>query len=176
MSETRLSGRAPWVAAAVLGVLAIALAAVLVFVIRPAHHRHASARQAVGLSASEQRILDASAKQVVNTLTYSRKTFDADYARTLAGSTGALRADLAKQESTLKEQMTKGKFDLQGTVTASAFEQVSDKNFLVLVSAEGYKVAASGQRTLASTARFEITMTLVGKKYLASNLSSVGLI
>ena len=177
MTQTRpASDRTPWLAAAVLGLIAVVLAVVLLVVIRPDRNRHASGKQDLGLSSSEQQAVDAGAKQIVNILSYSRKTFDADYARTLAGTTGALRADLAKQKATLKSQMVKGKFDLQGTVTSSAFEQVSDNTSLVLVSAQGYKLPTGGQRTLASTARFEVTMKSVGGKWLASDLTSVGLI
>ncbi len=177
MTGTRpSSGREPWLVAAVLAAVAVVLAAVLLFVIRPAHDRQIGQKPKLGLTSSEQRAVDAAAKQVVNILSYSRKSFDADYARTLAGATGALRADLAKQKATLKSQMTKGKYDLQGAVTGSAFEQVSDKTSLVLVSAQGYKLPSGKQRTLASTARFEITMKSVKGKWLASDLSSVGLI
>jgi Mce-associated membrane protein len=177
MTETpRTGARAPWITAAALGGVAVVLAAVLLFVIHPQRDDNGSSAKDVGLSASEQQAMDAASKQVLNILTYSRKTFDSDYARTLAGATGALRADLAKQKASLSAQMTKGKFDLQGAVTSSAFEEVSDKSSLILISAQGYKVPVGGQRTLASTARFQVTMTSVGGKWLASDLQSVGLI
>ncbi len=166
----------PWITAAILGGVALVLAGLFVLVIRPAHHRHASVPKAAGLTASEQQAVDAGAKQIVNILTFARTSFEADYARTLAGATGALRADLEKQKPTLLAQMSKGKFDLQGTVSNSAFEEINGDNSLVLVTAQGYKLPAGGQRTLASTARFEVTMAKVGGKWLASNLQSVGLI
>jgi Mce-associated membrane protein len=164
------------VTAAALGLVAIALAAVVAFVVHPERNRLQAEARAVGLSPTAQQAVDAGTQEVVNLLTYSRKTFDADYARTLAGTSGALNADLTKQKATLLQQMTQGKFDLQGSVTSSAFEQTSGSNTLILVSAEGYKLPDGGQRTLASTARFEITMTRVGGKWLATNLQSVGLI
>lgn len=177
MTQTRRSSdRAPWLTAVVLGVIAVALAAVLLFVIGPDRDHHDSATTGVGLTTSEQRALDAAAQQVVNILTYTRKTFDADYTRTLAGATGALLTDLKKEKSALSDQMSKGKFDLQGTVTNSAFEEVSGKDSLILVSAQGYKLPDGGQRTLASTARFQVTMTSVDGKWLATDLQSVGLI
>jgi hypothetical protein len=176
MTGTRRPGvRTPGLVAAGLAAIAVVLAVVLFVVIRP-DRRDESRGAKVGLTRSEQQALDAGAKQVVNILTYSRKTFDADYARTLAGTTGGLRTDLGKQRAALKTQLTKGKFDLQGTVTSSAFEEANGKNSLILVSAQGYKLPAGGQRTLASTARFEVTMVSVDGKWLASNLSSVGLI
>ncbi|MFN2519110.1 MAG: hypothetical protein ABR604_08730 [Jatrophihabitantaceae bacterium] len=172
----RPSGSAPWITAAVLGGVALILAGLFVLVIRPAHDRHDSAPKAPGLSGAEQQAVDAGAKQIVNILTFSRKTFEADYARTLAGATGALRVDLEKQKPTLLAQMTTGKFDLEGTVTNSAFEEINGNNSLVLISAQGYKLPAGGRRTLATTARFEVTMTKVDGKWLAGGLQSVGLI
>lgn len=174
--KRRRIGFAPWVTAAVLGVVAIAMAAVLLFVVRPDRHRHKVDAKVVGLTAVEQQAVDAAGKQVLNLLTYSRKNFDADYARTVAGSTGALQSDLGKQKATLLSKMTKGKFDLQGSVTAAAFEESSGTNWLILVSAQGYEVPDKGTRTLRSTARFEITMTDTGGNWLASNLQSVGLV
>lgn len=169
--------RTPAVVTALLVVLALGAAAAALFVVRPQwHDRHRTT--VVGLSSTEQAAVDAASKQVINLLSYSRKNFQADYARAQAGSTGALAKDLtdATKKSTLLQQMTSGKFDLQGDVTSVAFEQSNGTNYLVLVAAQGYKVPDSGSRTLASTARFEVTMTLTKGKWLASNLVSVGLV
>jgi hypothetical protein len=178
MSETLTPrSRLPWVTAAVLLVVALGAAAALVFVVRPdwnARHR----TKIVGLTGTEQQAVDAASKQVINLLTYSRKSFDADYRRAQVGATGALAKDLSDttKKSTLLSQMTTGKFDLQGQVTASAFEESSGANIAVLVSAQGYKVPDSGSKTLASTARFEVTVTKINGKWLTSNLVSVGLV
>jgi hypothetical protein len=176
MTDTRAAGsRAPWISAAVLGVVAVVLAVLLLTWVRPAHNRHADAAKDVGLNSAEQHALDAGAQQVLNLLTYSRKTFDADYARTLAGATGGLASDLSKQKQTILTEMTKNKIDLQGTVTNSAFEEKAGGKYLVLISADGYVLPDGGQRTLKSTARFELTMAKVGGRWLASNLQSVGI-
>ena len=172
------ASRGRWITAAVLGAVAVALAVVIAFPLRTARdHRHHQQTQ-VGLTAVEQGAVTAADQQVLNMLTYKRATFDADYARTVAGATGSLKSDLnqSSNKSALLQKMTQGKFDLQGQVTASAFEESSGTNYNVLVSASGYQVPDGGQRTLTSTARFEVTMTRVGTKWLASNLQSVGLI
>jgi hypothetical protein len=176
MAQSRDPSRAPWLAAAILGAAAILLGGLFVFVIHPAHDRNASAPKPVGLTAAEQQSVDAGAKQVVNILTHSRKSFAADYARTVSGAAGALRADLVKKQAALLAQMTKGKYDLQGSVTNSAFEEVSGNSSLILVLAAGYKLPDRGQRTLILTTRFELTMTKVDGKWLASDLQSIGLI
>jgi hypothetical protein len=171
-------GRLRWIIGSALSAVAVALAVVLVTVLLPARHRHQNAAAQVGLTASEHAAVDAASKQVINLLSYSRKSFDADYARAMSGATGDLLKDLSDttKKTTLLQQMTTGKFDLQGQVTASAFEQSSGANYAVLISAQGYKVPDSGAKTLSSTARFEITMTRVKNKWLAGTLTSVGLV
>jgi hypothetical protein len=179
MTESRPpSGRLPWILAAALAAVAVALAVVLVSVALPARHRHQRAVAQLGLTSLEHQAVDAAAQQALNLLSYRRSAFDADYARTVAGTTGALRADLLSgtKKATLLSEMTTGKFDLQGQVTASAFEQAAGAKYAVLVSASGYQVPDTGSRTLNSSNRFEITMTKVGTAWLASDLQSVGLI
>lgn len=175
--STTVRSRLPWVVTAVLVALALGAVAAAVFVVRPQWNdrRHPPS---LGLSATEQAAVDAASKQVLNLLSYSRKSFEADYARARSGATGALGQDLADptKKTTLLQQMTSGKFDLQGQITASAFEESSGANYAVLVSAQGYKVPDTGSKTLASTARFEVTMTRIKGRWLAANLSSVGLI
>ena len=179
MTDThRPGGRARWIVAAVLAAVAAALAVVTFAVVVPdLHHRQRLAAQ-VGLSSAEQAAVTAGSQQALNLLTYTRTRFDSDYARAVAGATGALKSDLtnATNKTNLRKQMTTGSFDLQGQVTASAFEEASGANYLVLVSASGYQLPDGKSRTLSSTARFEITMTQVGGKWLAANLTTIGLI
>jgi hypothetical protein len=171
-------GRLPWIVAAVMSAVAVALAVVVVTVVLPARHRHQRAAAQVGLTALEHEAVDAASKQAVNLLSYRRADFAADYARTVAGATGALKSDLQNdtKKTTLLNQMVAGKFDLQGQVTASAFEDSNGANYAVLISASGYQVPDGAARTLASSNRFEIIMTKVGNNWLASDLQSVGLI
>jgi Mce-associated membrane protein len=170
--------RLPWVVAAVLAVIAVALGAVILFVIHPDKQDKQKLAAATGLTALQQQAIDAASKQAVNLTTYSRATFDADYARTVAGSTGALKADLSDstRKSTLLKQMQSGKFDLQGSVSSAAFEAESGGKYSVLVLTQSYQVLSNGQKTAATPNRFQLTMLRIDGKWLASDLLSVGLI
>ena len=98
----------------------------------------------------EQAAVTAASQQVLNMLTYKRTTFDADYSRTVAGATGALKSDLnqSSNKTALLQKMTQGKFDLQGQVTAFRVRGGQWANYNVLVSASGYQLPDGGQRTL----------------------------
>lgn len=169
---TRSSSRLPWLVAAALGVVAVALAVVLVAVLLPARDE-----KAVGLSSDEQAAMSAASQEVVNLLTYTRKDFDADFQRALSGMTGQLLSDQQKLKDKTLAAMTKNKIDLKGEVSEVALEGADDNgNVLVLVSATGYQVGANGTPVPATYARFELTMTRQGDKWLAGNLVNVGLL
>jgi Mce-associated membrane protein len=172
MTDTRdRSGVAPWITAGVLGVLAIALAVALTVFILPNRGKTAGE-----LTSSEKRAVNAAKQELINVLTYSRKTFDADYARALNGATGNLRDDLASKKALTLKALTAGKFDLQGQVTEAAFEQRSGNSTVVLLSATGYTVGADGTPVPKSIDRFELTMTDVKGKWLMSDFRNVGLV
>ncbi|MDT4908500.1 MAG: hypothetical protein QOF87_1054 [Pseudonocardiales bacterium] len=172
MTDTRdRSGIAPWLTAAVLGVLAIALALTLVVFIVPNRGKTPGE-----LNATETGAVTAAKQELINVLTYSRKTFDADYARTLNGATGALRDDLSKKKALTLKTLTAGKIDLKGTVTAAAFEQNVGNTTVVLLSATGYTVGADGVPVPKSIDRFELTMVKVKGKWLMSDFRNVGLV
>jgi hypothetical protein len=172
----RRSASAPWVAGAGAAVIAIVLAVALVVFHLPSRHSRVRAPVAGALGASEQQAMQAASQEVVNLLTYTRATFNADFERALNGMSGSLQADQAKAKAATLAAMNKGKFDLKGQVTQTAFEQDAGKNtVLILVSATGYQVPASGTPTPTTYARFEITMTDIKGAWLATNLSSVGL-
>jgi hypothetical protein len=177
MTETRRRGAvAPWLVGGVAAVVAIVLAVGLVVYHLPSRHGRVHAPVAGALSGREQQAMQAASQEVVNLLTYARKTFNADFQRALSGMSGSLQSDQAKDKAATLAAMNKGKFDLKGQVTQTAFEQSDGKNaVLVLVSATGYQIPASGTPTPTTYARFEITMTDVKGAWLATNLSSVGL-
>jgi len=183
-TRTEQGSRVPAIVAAVLLAATIALVVVLFTVIRPDKNDNASANPTAtsstdvpqgGLAPAQQRVVDAATIEIKNIFTYARKTFDADYQRALSGATGDLAADLKSKMATLLSQMTDGKFDLDGAIIGSAFEQIQGDQAVVLVSAQGYKLPDGAQRELASAARFEVTLLKVGDKWLASGLTSVGL-
>jgi Mce-associated membrane protein len=176
MTQTRRSGgRGALVTAVVFGVVAIALAAVLVVFHLPSRHGRVQPASAGALTGTEQTAMTAASQEVVNLLTYTRKSFDSDFTRALNGMTGSLRTDQTKAKASTLAAMNKGKFDLKGEVTATALEQNSGKTMTVLISATGYQVPASGTPNPVTYARFEITVTKSGDKWLASDLQSVGL-
>jgi hypothetical protein len=172
MTDTRdRSGVAPWLSAGVLGVLAIALALTLGLFIMP--NRGNSPGE---LTSTEKSAVNAAKQELINVLTYSRKTFDADYNRALNGATGALRDDLAKKKTLTLQALTAGKIDLRGKVTAAAFAEQADGKTVVLLSATGYTVGADGVPVPKSIDRFELTMVKIKGKWLMSDFRNVGLV
>jgi Mce-associated membrane protein len=170
--------RTPWVVAAVLGIVAIALAAVVIFVIHPDRNDKQALARATGLTSVEQQAVDAASHQALNLTSYSRANFEADYARTVAGASGKLASDLAdkSRKSALLAQMQKGKFDLQGQVANAAFETTADGKYSVLVYALSYKSGTGTTHELSSRNRFVLTMQRIGGRWLATDLLSVVLV
>lgn len=178
MTDARRADATPWLVASVLGVIAIALAAVVVFVIRPERNDKQDLADAVGITASQQQAMDAATKQALNLTTYSRKNFESDYARALSGASGSLAKDLAdpSKKAALLKQMQTNKLDLQGQVLNTALEQQAGSQYSVLVLVVTYKVPDTGTRVLGSRNRFEMTLTRTGGKWLTSDLNNIGLI
>lgn len=172
MTDTRgRSGIAPWITAGVLGFLAVALAAALALFILPERGKGAGA-----LTSSEKLAVNAARQELINVLTYSRKSFDADYNRALDGATGKLREDLAGKKDLTRKTLIAGKIDLKGEVTEAAFEQRSGNSTVVLLSATGFTVGDNGTPVPKSIDRFELTMTKVKGKWLMSDFQNVGLV
>lgn len=174
----RSNDATPWIVAGALGIVAIVLAAVVLFVIYPDKHDKQKLANARGLTTTEQQAVDAASKQALNLTTYARKTFEADYARALAGATGAFAKDLqdTTKKAALLKQMNDGKFDLQGSVSNAAFETVADGKYSVLVLTQSYQLLADNKKSAPTQNRFLFTMQHTGGKWLASDLQAVGLI
>jgi hypothetical protein len=179
MNRIRLGGRnLPWTTAAALGAVAIALFAVVAFVLHPEHRDRVAAAADVGLTPTEQQVLQAAKTEALNLATFKRASFDADYALGLAGATGNLRSDLsdASRKADLLKTMNSGKFDLSADVVNSAVEESAGGKYSVLIYRRDYKVPTGGQPTLTARDRLAVTMVREGGKWLASDLTSVGLI
>lgn len=165
--------RPPWLVAGVLALVAAALA-VVVFAYLPTARKHRE--QTVGnsaLSSVERAAKAAAAAETTNLLTYARKTFDADWSRALAGATGQLKSDLQQDKKTTLDQLTKGKFDVTATVTDSAVVGGDVKHGIqILVVASGHRTDDPGS---AIPSRLQLTMKLVGGKWLAADLQGIGL-
>lgn len=176
--SARSNGSAPWVVAGALGVVAIALAAVVLFVIHPEHSDKHNLSKKTGLTATEQQAVDAASQQALNLTTYSRAKFDSDYQRTVDGSTGSLNKDLSDttKKSALLAQMQAGKFDLQGSVSKAAYETETKGQYSVLVYVQGYQLLDGGKKSAPIANRFLLTMVRIKGKWLASDLLAVNLI
>jgi hypothetical protein len=174
----RSNGSTPWIVAGALGAVAIALAAVVLFVIHPERSDKHRLSQKTGLTSTEQQAVDAATQQALNLTTYARATFDADYKRTVDGATGKLSQDLndTSKKSKLLEQMNAGKFDLQGSVSKAAFETEADGKYSVLVYVQGFQLLAGGKKSAPIANRFLLTMVRDKGKWLASDLLAVNLI
>ena len=177
MSEPRGATRLPWIIAACLAVLVAVLAVGFV-------HVHAASRNhardpfggGYGLTAAQQSAVTAAATEAANIVTYSRKTFDSDYQRALNGATGSLKSDMEGKKAQALSAMTSGKYDLKGTIAASAYAGTTadGKGILVLVTINGFTVADTTSQSQSSVQRLVLTMVQSGTSWLAGDLNSSG--
>lgn len=169
----------PWAVTGVLVLVCGAIIAVLPHVhgvSNRANDAADSAHATVTLPLDDQKAVQAGATEAANVLTYSRKNFDADWNRSLAGATGKLRSDHAADKATTLERLTSQKIDLVATVQHSAFESTDDDgNVLVLVTVVGVAVNDQGERSAQTPQRLELTMVKSGDKWLASDLTMIGI-
>jgi hypothetical protein len=180
MAEPRRTSQAPWITAAVAGVVLIALMLVYFVALRPderkADREHAQALQNSGqLTAEELTAMNAAGTEMVNLVTFSRAHFDSDFQRALDGATGALRSDVQKQRDNTLNAMTQGKFDLYGRLTHKALSDTVDANgthgYVVLVTLNGYRTTAPDQPIQQDMA---VTVINVKGKWLASQVQNIG--
>jgi hypothetical protein len=169
--------RAPWIAAGGLGVLVALLVLAFVHVHSVSNDHAKSAGSGYGLTAEQQLAVTAASTEAANVVTFSRKTFTADFARALNGATGGLKSDLAKEKALTLNTMTSGKYDLKGTVGSSAYvgTTTNGKGLLVLVTVNGFKVSDAAGASSATVQRLELTMVKSGNKWLADALSAEGI-
>ena len=172
MAATRAAlARPPWLVAGILAVVAAALG-VTVFAVLPGSKEHR--QNSVGnssLSGQERAAMQAARIETVNLLTYARKSFDADWARAMAGATGQLKSDLQTDKATTQQNLTKNKFDVTATVTDVGLVGGDTRSgFQVLVVASGHRVDDSGTPSAAIPSRIQLTMTKAAGKWLASDL------
>jgi hypothetical protein len=170
LADARGESRAAWLTAGVLGIFVVVLGAFLgVLLVVRNHHPNP------GLTGREQAAVDAAGREMVNLQTFRLAQFDTDFARAQDGVTGDLAKAFAGKKSALKTGLQNSKLDTTASVTQSAFERIQGNTALVLMTMNNYRVDAKGKKTLFSSGRFEVTVTDVGGRWLASNLTSVGL-
>jgi hypothetical protein len=172
-TQTR-SGNAPWIVAVVLALLTGALIVLLVHtnVVKADNGRDAG--NLVSPTADQLRAVQTGAIEAANLTTLSRKNFDADFTRALAGTTGNLRKDLVGKKEQYLSAMNAGKFDLKSSVVQSAFESQSKGKVLILVTLNGRHVVDNVASAIATPQRLELTMVKSGDKWLASDFTAVG--
>ena len=179
MSETPVvASRTPWIVAACLAVVTALLVVGFVHVhgVSQDHARNPSGG-GYDLTAAQQAAIQAAATEAANIVTFNRKTFSADFQRALNGATGSLKSDLSGEKATTLNTMTSGKFDLKGTVAATAYAGTSSdgKSLLVLVTVNGFKIADTSSQNQTSVQRLQLTMVKSGKAWLASALNAIGI-
>lgn len=173
-----LRRRLPWVVAGLLAVVVTLIAIALPHVHAVSARANAAADRpkTVSLPKDYQAAVQAAATEAANILSYSRKNFDADWERSLAGATGNLKKDHAADKDKTKEQLTNQKIDIVATVQHSAFESVDDSgHVLALVTVTGYAVNDQGERSAENPQRLELTMVKSGDKWLATDLQMIGI-
>ncbi|MDT4915415.1 MAG: hypothetical protein QOH89_115 [Pseudonocardiales bacterium] len=180
MAEPRRPSRAPWITAAVAGVVLIALLLVYLLWLRPdeddANREHAAALQNSGrLTSDESAAMTAAGTEMVNLVTFSRAHFEDDFQRALAGATGSLRTDVEKQRDNTLKTMTDGKFDLFGRLTHKALSDTvsadGKSGYVVLVTINGYRSTAPDSPIQQNLA---VTVLKIDGKWLATDVTNIG--
>ena len=175
------SSRAPWITAAVAGLVLIGLLftyfAFLRGDARDADRKRDAARHAVlgNFSAEETQAMNAASAEMLYLVSFRRANFAADFQRALDGVTGNLRADVKKNKQDTLDAMTKGKFDLTGRVTHKALvgpvTSGKAKGYVVLVTVNGYR---STSPEVPIQQNLEVTVLKQGKKWLAADVQNIG--
>ena len=171
MVDGGTQSRLPLRLAVVLGIVAVVLCAGLaVLLVERGHH------PSPGLNGKEQAAVDAATREMIALQSFRVAHFDADFQRAQSGLTGGLLKELTGKKTSLQTSLAKSKLDTLATVTQAALQQANGASASVLLTMNNYRVDAKGKQTLFGTGRFAVTVTDVGGKWLASDLTSVGLI
>jgi hypothetical protein len=167
---------APWITAAVAGVLLAALVLVYFVVLVPDKDDKPAKQADVGaLTTSEKQAVVAAGTETANLLSFTRAHFASDFKRALDGATGALKSDVTNKKAATLSAMTKGKFDLGANVTYQALEGPTEKGsngYLVLVTLNAFRSTTQDQPIQQN---LEVTVLPVKGKWLASDVQSIGL-
>jgi hypothetical protein len=163
------------VALAVLAALLLALAAVQT-VLYLRHRGLLSGKVGLaGLSTREQSAVDAARQETINIQTYRIKSFDADFSLAVAGMTPQKATEWQARKSDLKSGLAKIKSDSGATVSGAGLVSMTSNSAVVLVASDSQRIDAKGTATTFAQNRFQVTMKLVGGKWLMDDLQSVSL-
>ena len=112
--------------------------------------------------------VSAGAREVVNLLSYSRVSFDADFARAIDGLTGPLRTQQVQLRAGLEQSMNQSQTDYAGEVRSVGVEGASGSSVLLLVCATGYSLQPGSTAPKSGTERFEVGVEFVKGRWLVS--------
>ncbi|MGI8667608.1 MAG: hypothetical protein ACR2N4_16550 [Jatrophihabitans sp.] len=130
---------------------------------------------AAGLSGAEQAAVSAAKQETINIQTYRLKSFDADFGAALAGLTSVKATQWQANKVSLKNQLTQQKIDSGATVGAAGLVSFAGNSAVVVVSSDTQRIDSTGKSTTAAQNRFQVSMKLVGGKWLMDDLQSVSL-
>jgi hypothetical protein len=116
---------------------------------------------------------EAARAEVTNLLSYRRAAFDADLQRAVAGAVSPLREQIEENAPGTKSSMTKGHYDLSGTVTALAVERADDNTVTLLMAADSSRVTDGAIAPSVTPVRYEVTVTRTAGGWSASKVSSI---
>ena len=115
---------------------------------------------------------EAGRAEVVAVLTLRHDHFDADYASALNGAVDPLRSTLSSQSAATRQRITKGGYDLAGTVTAVGVQQASGDTLILLVAATGTRTSG-GRTTVVADGRYRVTVVRSGERWVTSSIDPV---
>jgi len=116
---------------------------------------------------------EAARSEVTNLLNYQRIDFDADLQRAIAGATSPLREQIEKNAQDTRTAMTKGKYDLAGTVTALGVVRADTDTVTLLIAADSTRLADGATSPNVKQLRYEVTVTRTIDGWAASRVASV---
>ena len=116
----------------------------------------------------------AGAQEVVNLLTFSRASYDADFARALSGLTGPLVGEQQGQKQSILDTLTVSHADYVGQVRGIGIESADGDSILMLVAATSYQVNAAGLRTVQSLPELEVGVVRIDGIWRVDQFQSVG--
>lgn len=128
---------------------------------------------ATGLGSAEQAAVTAAKQETINLQTYRLKSFDSDFAAALAGLTSTKAVQWQANKATLKSRLTQLKQDAGATVAGAGLVSFDGTSAVVVVASDTMRVSSAGKTTTAAQNRSQVTMKLVGGKWLMDDLQSV---
>lgn len=128
---------------------------------------------AAGLTSAEQAAVDAAKQEMINLQTYRLKSFDSDFAAALAGLTSAKAVQWQANKATLKSRLTQLKQDAGATVAGAGLVSFDGTSAVVVVASDTQRISSAGKSTTAAQNRSQVTMKLLGGKWLMDDVQSV---